>query len=249
MDYIILDIEFNGRKFASELPMEVIEIGAVRLNEALERADEFAALVKPVYFAKLNSFIRQKTGIGQAETDQADGFPKVIADFRGWLERSGSFLLVTWGGEDIKRIIFDVRMHKMDDAFWMQTYYFDLLKGYLRFKNVTSDVSVEAAVEELGIPAAGSAHRALDDARMTAGVFRKIFGELDLEGRKQLFKDTFSNSKERRLVKSAIRALKSQKVPPTWELVVEKFLAGKVDLSDPRKSAELEEFYRNQLTS
>lgn len=26
MDYIILDIEFNGRKFASEHPMEVIEI-------------------------------------------------------------------------------------------------------------------------------------------------------------------------------------------------------------------------------
>ena len=29
LDYIVLDIEFNGRKFASELPMEVIEIGAV----------------------------------------------------------------------------------------------------------------------------------------------------------------------------------------------------------------------------
>ncbi len=36
MDYIILDIEFNGRKFASDLPMEVIEIGAVRLDASLE---------------------------------------------------------------------------------------------------------------------------------------------------------------------------------------------------------------------
>lgn len=60
MDYIILDIEFNGRKFASELPMEVIEIGAVRLNSALEQTDEFSALIKPIYFSKLNSFIKKK---------------------------------------------------------------------------------------------------------------------------------------------------------------------------------------------
>jgi hypothetical protein len=50
-DYIILDIEFNGRKFASDKPMEVIEIGAVRLNSSLQQVDEFSAFVRPVYFS------------------------------------------------------------------------------------------------------------------------------------------------------------------------------------------------------
>ena len=59
VDYIVLDIEFNGRKFASELPMEVIEIGAVRLDASLQFVDEFSELIKPVYYAKLNSFIKK----------------------------------------------------------------------------------------------------------------------------------------------------------------------------------------------
>lgn len=59
VDYIILDIEFNGRKFASDLPMEVIEIGAVRLDESLKIVNEFSSLIKPVYFPKLNNFIKK----------------------------------------------------------------------------------------------------------------------------------------------------------------------------------------------
>lgn len=88
MDYIILDIEFNGRKFASDLPMEVIEIGAVRLNDSLEPVDEFSALIKPVYFSKLNGFIKKKTGIPQEDIDSAAGFRTVIKDFLDWLSRA-----------------------------------------------------------------------------------------------------------------------------------------------------------------
>jgi len=99
LDYVILDIEFNGRKFASDLPMEVIEIGAVRLDSELRPKDEFTSLIKPVYFSKLNSFIKKKTGIPQEDIDIAPSFPKVIADFEEWLGRSESVLLFTWGGK------------------------------------------------------------------------------------------------------------------------------------------------------
>jgi inhibitor of KinA sporulation pathway (predicted exonuclease) len=242
VDYIVLDIEFNGRKFASDLPMEVIEIGAVRLNSSLQFTDEFSSLIKPVYFSNLNSFIKKKTGIPQEEIDLADSFRKVIVDFTAWLNRSDSFLLVTWGGEDMKRIVLDTRMHKLDDAYWLAADYFDLLKGYIRYKNVTNDVSVEGALADLDIAIEGSAHRALDDARMTAEVFRKIYGELDF-GLKQRFKDTFTNSKERRLVKNAVRAMISQKMTPEWTLFVEKFLLDKIPLTDERKLAELQGFF------
>lgn len=246
MDYIILDIEFNGRKFASELPMEVIEIGAVRLNSSLAYVDEFSSMIKPVYFAKLNSFLKKKTGIEQEEIDAADGFVQVSERFREWLGPNENFLLLTWGGEDMKRIVFDTRMHKLDDSYWMTTDYFDLLKGYLRYKGVSNDVSVEAALADLEIETSGSAHRALDDARMTAEVFRKVFGHLDLS-LKQRFKDTYSNAKERRLVKNAIRMLKGQKLTPSWELLAEKVLAGKVDMTNEKKLAELREYFEAEL--
>jgi inhibitor of KinA sporulation pathway (predicted exonuclease) len=242
MDYIILDIEFNGRKFASDLPMEVIEIGAVRLDSALRQTDTFSSLIKPVYFSKLNGFIKKKTGIPQEAIDEAEGFPKVIADFRAWLNRSEAFIFVTWGGEDMKRIVYDARMHKLDDASWMSIPYFDLLKGYLRYKNVTNDVSVEAALLDLGLASDGSAHRALDDARMTSEIFRAVYDALDFE-RIQYFKDVYSNAKERRMVKNAIRAMTLQKVAPTWDLLVERHFKDKVSLDDPRKLAELQEYF------
>lgn len=243
MDYVVLDIEFNGRKFASDLPMEVIEIGAVRLGPALEPIDEFGAMIKPVYFSKLNNFIKKKTGIAQEEIDRAEGFPAVIADFLVWLNRSESCVLVTWGGEDLKRIVLDTRMHKLDDAYWLAVPYFDLLKGYLRYKGVTNDVSVEAALADLGIEDEGSAHRALDDARMTARVMRAIFDHLDWM-RTQQYKDTYSNAKERRLVKNAVRMMVARKTSLSWEQVAEQFLAGKVDLADARKAAELQAYFQ-----
>jgi len=246
VDYIVLDIEFNGRKFASELPMEVIEIGAVRLDSSLRLVDEFSELIKPVYYAKLNSFIKKKTGIPQEAIDAAAGFVAVSERFTSWLSRSESFLLVTWGGEDLKRIVYDTRMHKLDDSFWMAASYYDLLKGYLRYKNVTNDVSVDAALTDLGIAAEGNAHRALDDARMTAEVFRAIVEKLDLD-RAQQYKDLYSNARERKAVKQAIRSLTLQKKTPTWEVIVERYLKDKVKLDDPRKAAELQAYYEAEL--
>jgi inhibitor of KinA sporulation pathway (predicted exonuclease) len=246
LDYIIMDIEFNGRKFASDLPMEVIEIGAVRLDSSLQQKDEFSALIKPVYFSKLNSFIKQKTGIPQEEIDQASGFPKVMFDFMEWLNQSESLLFITWGGEDLKRIVYDTRMHKLDDAFWMTVQYYDLLKGFVRYKNLKNDVSVESALIDLDISAHGSAHRALDDARMTSDVFRRIFNELDFE-LKQQFKDSYTNSKERRLVKNAAQAMINQKITPKWELFIEHYLTGKVALTDLKKLAELEAYFTAEI--
>ncbi|MCR2807019.1 3'-5' exonuclease [Paenibacillus soyae] len=246
MDYIVLDIEFNGRKFASDLPMEVIEIGAVRLDASLNVVDEFTDFIKPVYFAKLNSFIQKKTGIPQESIDAAAGFPKVIRAFLAWLGKCEQPLLIAWGGEDLKRIVLDTRMHKMDDAYWLAIPCFDLLKGFLRVRGLTNDVSVEAALTDLGLSSEGSAHRALDDARMTADIFRKVYGQLDFSFVTH-YKDQFTNAKERRLVKNAIRLLRSQKLEPTWESFAEHVLKDKVKLDDPRKEAELKSYFQAEL--
>jgi inhibitor of KinA sporulation pathway (predicted exonuclease) len=242
-----MDIEFNGRKFASDLPMEVIEIGAVRLDSALQQKDEFSALIKPVHFSKLNSFIKQKTGIPQEEIDKACSFPKVMSDFMEWLNQSESLLFITWGGEDLKRIIYDTRMHKLDDTFWMTVHYYDLLKGFVRYKNLKNDVSVESALIDLNISSYGSAHRALDDARLTSDVFQTIFKDLNFE-LKQQFKDSYTNAKERRMVKNAAQAMINQKISPRWELFVEHFLTDKAALTDLKKLAELEAYFMAEIT-
>jgi len=247
--YIVLNMEFNGFKFASALPMEVIEIGAVRYDAGLRLIDEYTSLVRPIYFPKLNSFIREKTGIPQEAIDRARPFPAVAGEFRRWLEQSESFLFITWGGEDIKRIVLDARMHKLDDAFWMSIPYYDLLKGYIRYKNVANDVSVEAALADLGIAVTGSAHRALDDARMTGDIFRAVFEHLDLS-RVQYYKDVYTNAKERRAVKNAVFLMLRQNLDRSWDVLKERFLEGKIrNLEDPRKEAELKDVFEKELAA
>jgi inhibitor of KinA sporulation pathway (predicted exonuclease) len=246
MHYVILDIEFNGRKFASDLPMEVIEIGAVRLDAELRETGTFTALIRPIYFPKLNRFIREKTGITQAEIDRADRFPDVIRSFIRWLGPPESYLLVTWGGEDLKRIVFDTRMHKLDDAYWLSVRYYDLLKGFLRVHDLRNDVSVERALEMLGLPHGGKAHRALGDAIMTAGIFRALHPRLDLDQVRQ-YRDTFTNAKERRMVKSAIRTMRLRGAEPDWDTIAEHFLKNRIDLANEKKRDELRAYYEEEI--
>ena len=52
MNYIVFDLEWNqspgGKKYSnSRLPFEIIEIGAVKMNEQREVVDVFQRLVKP----------------------------------------------------------------------------------------------------------------------------------------------------------------------------------------------------------
>ena len=247
MDYIVLDIEFNGRKFASPLPMEVIEIGAVRLNKQFEYIDSFSSFVKPIYFAKLNSFIQKKTGISQESIDQAARFPAVIKQFIAWIKKSDNPLLITWGGEDMKRIILDTRMHKLDDSFFMQLPYYDLLKGYIHAKGMNNDISVEGALAQLEIETTEQAHRALDDAKMTAKILKAVHHEVDWE-KVTFYVDTYTNAKERRALKNAVRLLRASKKEASWENYVERFIKDKLAEIETNKLNEMKTYFEKVAT-
>ena len=50
MNYIIMDLEWNNSymKSAEKFINEIIEIGAVKLDEELNTVDNFSELIKPV---------------------------------------------------------------------------------------------------------------------------------------------------------------------------------------------------------
>ena len=72
MNYIVLDMEWNqpgpGSPSARKvLPVqirgEIIQIGAVRMNEDQQVMDEFQIMVKPKYYRHLNRRVSKLTGI------------------------------------------------------------------------------------------------------------------------------------------------------------------------------------------
>ena len=72
MNYIVLDLEFNqafpfksGKKVEPnpECPFEIIQIGAVKLNERFEQLDSFNCMISPQIYPRLHPFVEKITGI------------------------------------------------------------------------------------------------------------------------------------------------------------------------------------------
>ncbi len=74
MNNIIFDLKWNQCGSESEiltqpvcLPGEIIEIGAVKLNDAFEKVDELRLLIQPKYYPKLHHRIVSLTGLRDKE--------------------------------------------------------------------------------------------------------------------------------------------------------------------------------------
>lgn len=91
MQYIVVDFEWNQ---ASRLPGnidppyplagEIIQIGAVKLNEARHIVDRFSLMVKPVYFRVMNPNVQELTGIEGKMLDGGVPFAEAVARLREW---------------------------------------------------------------------------------------------------------------------------------------------------------------------
>ena len=88
MDYIVLDMEWNqpwpGSPSAKKvLPVqirgEILQIGAVRVTEDQQVADEFQVLIKPKYYRRLNRRVSKLTGIKESQLRER---------LRGWACRN-----------------------------------------------------------------------------------------------------------------------------------------------------------------
>ena len=71
MNYVVVDLEWNQamsskssvfNKLPIKLRGEIIEIGAVKLSEDMQPAEEFTIDVKPVYFKRMHYKVKKLTG-------------------------------------------------------------------------------------------------------------------------------------------------------------------------------------------
>ena len=94
MDYIVLDMEWNqpwpGSPSSKKvLPVqirgEILQIGAVRVTEDQQVADEFQVLIKPKYYKRLNRRVSNLTGIKEADLrDRGVSMVDAIDDIKAW---------------------------------------------------------------------------------------------------------------------------------------------------------------------
>lgn len=181
MNYIIMDLEWNNTycKKKKGFMNEIIEVGAVKLNDKLEPIDTFSIFIKAQLGKKLHSRVKELTNITNDDISKGTPFSQAMANFRKWVSSEENIIL-TWGDTDIRVLIENFRYFNGINFIPFLTNYVNLQKYAQAFMNITKadQIGLSAAAEKVGIsPDNYTLHRALDDSRLTADLFKKIYNE------------------------------------------------------------------------
>ncbi|NLI22147.1 MAG: exonuclease domain-containing protein [Clostridiales bacterium] len=181
MHYIVMDLEWNQptsfntpvfRQVGDSLLFEVIQIGAVKLDDRFSVLEELSIPIRPTHYTSIHPRVRRMTRLGREELCDAPAFPEAMARFADWCGEDYVFL--TWGGDDISVLRqnldffqFEGETGKMYDV---QRYYAEAFELGARQK------SLKGAMEHLEIAADENRdfHNAVNDAYYTALVLQKL---------------------------------------------------------------------------
>ena len=181
MDYIVLDMEWNqpwpGSPSARKvLPVqirgEIIQIGAVRVTEDQQVADEFQVMVKPKFYRRLNRRVSKLTGIKESQLrEEGVSMEEAMERFRSWCGEDVIFL--TWGFDDITILRENLQLYGIAED-WVSRWYNAQMIFNAQTDGSTSQKSLKTAMEMFEIEATRPAHDALGDAYHTAQICAKL---------------------------------------------------------------------------
>jgi len=93
--------------------MEVIEIGAVKVDRCGQLLDEFTTFVRPKDNQHLSDFCQTLTGISQADVDAAPDYPAAISIFDRWLGDVDGWAWASWGRYDLRQLLSEKTRHEV----------------------------------------------------------------------------------------------------------------------------------------
>ncbi|QHQ60361.1 DNA polymerase III [Anaerocolumna sedimenticola] len=195
MHYIIFDLEFNqdipsirepfnsdwlpkmpdtDNREIPEFPYEIIQIGALKLDEEYRTIGTFNSFIKPFLYSAVNPVITELTGITTEKLKQGEPFPKAYKSFLKFMNDSQSILCV-WGMSDLKVLYKNAEYHKLDVKS-IPRMYINIQPFVPQYLNLADKklLRLKTAAELLNIPLTHEFHNALYDSYYTAEIFKKL---------------------------------------------------------------------------
>ncbi|MDE6055877.1 MAG: exonuclease domain-containing protein [Lachnospiraceae bacterium] len=178
MNYIIFDLEWNQAadlrtRRANSLLFEIIEIGAVKLNEKREKIDDFHELIKPQVFHTMNQVTGDLIHLKMEQLENCRAFQEVADDFVRWCGKD--YIFCTWGSLDLTELQKNMDYYSMTPVSEKTLRYYDIQKLFsIAFEDRKSRRTLQYAVDFLGIEKDVAFHRAYTDAYYTAEIVKKI---------------------------------------------------------------------------
>lgn len=186
MKHIVVDLEMNSIKRKSEArricSSEIIEIGAVMLDESLQEIASFRTYVKPEYNDVIAPNIRDLTGITNEMVANAPHFKEAFKMFAGWALGTGDEVVFhAWSDSDYqqlqKEMILKEYVLSEEEKVIMEHGWNDFQKEFDKRLGFDRQLSLSLALDMAGIEFSGREHDALDDARNTAELLQVVRDE------------------------------------------------------------------------
>lgn len=194
LKYIVFDLEFNSPfkidKITKQLmrgkanplcPQEIIEIGAVKVNEKLDIEDTYQQYIKPRLYTKLHPKVRSKTRISYEDLEGGKGIIEAISSFREWIADS-EYILCSWGSDDINELKRNCKFFNIDTS-WIDRF-IDIQKAGMKSLRLPmgQQLGLKNALVLLNIEIDTKLHKALNDSVFTAKIFKAIAADNISEG-------------------------------------------------------------------
>ncbi|HEX3039119.1 MAG TPA: 3'-5' exonuclease [Caproiciproducens sp.] len=177
MDFVILDLEWNGtysRRIKGFIN-EIIEFGAVKVDENLNITDTFEALIRPQVGKKISGKIKTLTSITNEELAGGLHFMQVLSRFKKWM---GAAVLMTWGTSDILTLIENCRYFCGDGRI-------PFLDRYVNLQAYCEKILDYDSTKQMGLSTSAQLleideddfdhHRALGDSLLSLRCFQKLY--------------------------------------------------------------------------
>ncbi len=214
MNYIVLDMEWNQPGYADVslckngvcMKNEIIQIGAVKLDENKKKTDSFDALIKPVIFTSMHKSIKKLTGITDEMLDSGESFQTVISRFKEWC--GDDFVILIWGYDDIRILRNNLSFHGMDESWLPKS--FNLQMIFCAQTGLEKrQYALSFAVEHFGIELDERLHDALNDAEYTAMVCERLDLKTGMENYALMpSSETKKTNKSNALIKRTFRHIR-----------------------------------------
>lgn len=183
MKHIVVDLEMNGlaKEYQEERQIwgrEVIEIGAVVLDDSYNEIGSFKTLVKPQYNDRITPYFSNLTGITTEMVAEAPHFEEALKTFVAWCRSLDKKVhIYQWSESDLEQIVKEIELKRIvldDQNQKMLDGWEDFQKEYGETLHLENSVSLKNAAMYAGVDFEGREHDALDDARNTATLLRIV---------------------------------------------------------------------------
>ena len=179
MFYVIMDLEWNNsyNKYKKCFVNEILEIGAVMVDEELEVIDTFSVIIRSQLIKKLSGRVKRLTHISNEAMSSGVSFQRAVSEFSKWIG-SRSCVFMSWGNSDIRVLLDNFSMFCGVNGIPFLTQYVDLQKYCQQFivSAANQQIGLVNAAVEMGIDVSHCQfHRALEDSLLGLRCLKKCF--------------------------------------------------------------------------